>query len=306
VKAVELGDDGLRGLEYGEPVTQGAIDALLPGGVMRREDRPGGIQIHDHEPFGVQRQVDVRSPRIRTALGVAPGDRLGELVKRQRVTCSIQGQRWLDCHVPGTRFSLRTEGSGLTEKEMIDNVVDVKNHADHAIQYITWLGPVRPRELRAQPLERATLTRGGIGPVTRLMPYDQLAQHLPTGATTRMVSGADDRTLVVERDGKPFLRFEVSAGRVIAVTVDSPEIQTALGVRVGDAFGKALAASSRVTCYVEADHKTWRARCENGDVDLILETHQGASPGNSTGMHTTVPPLQVAADKIVEIYAMLH
>ena len=44
--AVDLGHDGLRGLEYGEPITQAAIDRLLPGGLIRREDRPGGTALY--------------------------------------------------------------------------------------------------------------------------------------------------------------------------------------------------------------------------------------------------------------------
>ena len=320
---VELGDDGLRGFEHDEPITQSAIEALLPGGKMKREERAGGttvftidehakargviegaIEIIDHDPVGVQRQVTIRSPRMRTALGVRPGDRLGELIKLRRVRCIPQSATLLDCDLPGTRFSLRTSGSELSVDEMVENQPDVNKHRDHTIIYITWLGPVRSRELGAQPLERATVTRGGIGPIVR-MRVEELPKHMPSGATIRERRVGDDLELVVDRAGRPFLRFETSDGYLTSVIVETPDIRTAQDIRVGDTFGRALIASSRVTCWVHAERGSWHARCDNGDVELVLEPHTGPPPGGG-GSHATVPSIQVAADRIVEIRSGLH
>jgi hypothetical protein len=148
VKPVELGHDGLRGLEHGAPITQAAIDKLLPGAQLRRIDKPEGasvewmvdsaIWIVELQP-PAQRQVTVTTPRIATALGVRVGDRLGSLLDRHSVECTPQSQTMLDCNVTGTRFAIRTEGSALTVEEMVANRVDLRRYRDHAIRYIQWI-----------------------------------------------------------------------------------------------------------------------------------------------------------------------
>lgn len=150
VKQVELGHDGLRGLEHGKAITQAAIDDVLPGGKLRRLDKPEGasfewmvddaIWIVDHQPAGSQRQITVTTPRIATALGVRVGDRLGALLDRRRVQCTPQSQTMLDCTVTGTRFSLRTEGAPISIDEMVSNRVDLRRYRDHRIKYLQWIG----------------------------------------------------------------------------------------------------------------------------------------------------------------------
>ncbi|MBX3158516.1 MAG: hypothetical protein KF773_21280 [Deltaproteobacteria bacterium] len=264
------------------------------------------IWIVDHEPIGVQRQVTITTPRIATVLGVRVGDRLGALLDRRRVTCTPQSQTMLDCTVTGTRFSLRTEGTTISVEDMLSDRPDLRHYRGHTIRYIQWLGPVRTRAQRAESLERGTVTRGGIGPVTR-MRVEKLREHLPPDATTREQRTADGVELVVARAGRPFLRFLVSDGWLTDVVVETPDIPTANGIRVGDTFARELAITTRLTCEVEhvsaAGAATWRARCSDGDVELVLAPH--ATPP-APPPPPTVAPAHVAADRIVEIRSRLH
>jgi hypothetical protein len=151
VRPVELGEDGLRGLEHGAAITQRAIEDVLPGGKLRRLDKPEGaspewmvddaIWIVDMAPE--RRQVTVTTSKLGTALGVRVGDRLGALLDRRRVQCTPQSQTMLDCTVTGTRFSLRTEGALISVEEMVSNRPDLRRYRDHIIKYVQWIGPLR-------------------------------------------------------------------------------------------------------------------------------------------------------------------